>query len=102
VVRYVGRSKYDDPKKRLKKHLLDCRNRRKADWIQSVLSDGGEVVATVLESGLAHDTSCTREMFYIAHYRGIGHPLTNGVIGALAGVSHKRIDYSAYRSPTQP
>jgi len=90
-VRYVGRSKYDTAGKRLKRHLWDAKGRKKSlykcQWINSVQSAGGEIVATVLEFGLSWEESCEREIFYIAKHKSEGHPLTNltdggeGVLG---------------------
>ena len=77
MVRYVGRSKYDDPRKRLRGHLSDYGGSRKADWIRGVKVDGGKVVVTTLEFGLTLDASCVREKFHIARCLSIGHPLTN-------------------------
>lgn len=84
VVRYVGRSKFDTADSRLKDHLKQARNgclSHKYNWIRSVEAAGGEIVATVLESGLSWSESGVREVSLIAHHRSLRADLTNGTDG---------------------
>jgi len=76
-----------------------------------VVADGGEVVSSVLESGLSWEASGEREIFHIAHHRRLGGALTNmtdggdGVVGqirsaetrAKLSASKKGIPLSAVR-----
>jgi len=92
-IRYVGISKYETPDKRLKQHISKARkNKRpsyKDNWINSISNDGGEIIAIILETNLSWEEAKEREIFYIAHYRSLGHALTNltdGGDGALGFV----------------
>ena len=110
-VRYIGRCKEDNGKSRLVNHL--CESRRgvrshKNSWIRSVTSAGGEIVSTVLESGLSWGESTVREIFYIAHYRSLGHRLTNmtdggeGSVGYVPSAEHRAKTSAAGKGKTRP
>jgi len=81
AVRYVGRSTHDATDKRLRRHLSNAQNNQntcyKNNWIRSVQSAGGEIIASVLESNLTHKESAEKEIFYIAYYKSLGCKLTN-------------------------
>ena len=84
TVRYVGRSKEADGSARLKRHLAEARGgirSHKNNWVRSVHASGGEIVSTVLESGISFAESGVREIFYIAHYSGLSVALTNLTVG---------------------
>lgn len=93
TVRYVGRSNKDDGDKRLIRHLAETRHggdSHKCRWIRKVESDGGEIVATVLESRLTWEESGVGEIWFIAHYRSLGCDLTNFTAGGggCLGMTH--------------
>lgn len=90
-IRYIGRSKHDDAEPRRKEHLTDAGRKTrtyKQNWIKSAQSAGGEIVSTVLESGLSWDESAVREVFFIAHYRSLGYALTNLTDGGDGCLGH--------------
>jgi len=98
VVRYIGRANKDGVGARLKKHLEEARygiRTHKNNWVRSVVSADGEIIATVLESNLTWKESGVREMFYIAHHRDAGDGLTNmtdggeGIVGLVRSAEHR-------------
>ena len=91
VVRYIGRSSKDDGKQRHERHLQEARlgnNSYKYRWARSVQSAGGEIVFTILESGITWVESAAREIFYIAHYRNLGFALTNLTEGGDGAIGY--------------
>lgn len=80
-VRYVGWS--IDTNKRLKPHIKTSENGRernhKANWIRSLLAVGLYPKLQTVERGVIDFAE--REIFWIAYYRSIGEPLTNGTDG---------------------
>lgn len=84
VVRYVGRTKYDTPYKRLASHRGHMDGGLKThvyNWMRSVYNSGEDVVALVLESGLSWEESGERERHYIKSYKDQGCDLTNISLG---------------------
>lgn len=110
-IRYVGKSQYDTPKNRVRKHLREAErnisNTHKCNWIRKVLKSGGEVLAITIENNLTSEQAIQREVFLISHYRSLGYNLTNmtnggeGVVGCpvsaktKAKISKSTIDYYA-------
>ena len=84
IVRYVGRTKSDSPKRRLKAHVKDAtvsRNYHVHNWIRKVQDSGDTVVAITLESDLTWEESGKREIYWIAYYKEQGFDLTNMTSG---------------------
>lgn len=77
-VRYIGKA--DDPYRRYCKHLVDKSSTHKARWIQSLLKQGLLPIRQILEEcdELIWEE---RERDWIAFYRKISAPLTNGTEG---------------------
>lgn len=84
-VRYVGRTHFDTPVKRLKAHINQAKRSEeltyKCNWIRKVLTTNDEVEAIILETDLTFKESGIREKHWIAHYRTLGHKLTNKTDG---------------------
>lgn len=82
IIRYVGRTKYADPSKRLSQHLHRPNSRKsyKNNWIVQTL-EKGKVLAIVLEANLTFEESVEREIYWIAFYKNLGHKITNLTIG---------------------
>jgi len=85
----------DDGEMRRLAHLTEAKrgNRsHKNNWVRSVQKAGGEIVSTVLESGMSWDESASMEIFHIAHHRSLGCNLTNmtdggdGTVGCTKSV----------------
>lgn len=76
--RYIGKT--DTPQRRLKEHLQDRRKTHKSNWIASLLSRGLEPAMRILEEVPVTQWQ-ERERYWIAYYRSLGCPLTNGSDG---------------------
>ena len=90
VIRYVGRTKYDMPEKRLASHRGHMDGGLKThvyNWMRSVYNSGEDVVAFVLESGLSWEESGERERHYIKSYKDQGYDLTNISLGGDGAVA---------------
>jgi hypothetical protein len=64
IVRYVGRTKYDTPDKRLASHRGHMDGGLKThvyNWMRSVYNSGEDVIALILESDLSWEKSGERE-----------------------------------------
>jgi hypothetical protein len=84
IVRYVGRTKYDTPNKRLASHRGHIDGGLKThvyNWMRSVYNSGEDVVALILESSLSWEESGERERHFIKSYRDQGYDLTNISLG---------------------
>jgi len=95
TVRYVGISKYDTAGERLKKHFKAARYGVKFpiyNWIRKHISNGYEIVATVIENNLTWEEACEGEKFYIREYRNEGHPLTNMTDGGDGPLGRRHSD----------
>jgi len=86
VIRYVGKTARS-PRRRLRDHIWQAvrgkhdRGTWKSNWIRSLLAAGRKpqleaIAATTTEAAL-NDL----ELYYIAHFRALGFPLTNGTDG---------------------
>lgn len=92
-MRYIGRSGDKTPKGRLKSHFKETDQgdqTYKCNWIRKVLRSNDEVIAIILESNLTFEQSVEREIFLIAHYRSLGHRLTNATDGGEGMLGYKQ------------
>lgn len=99
LIRYVGRTKHEDPNRRLKDHLWNARKDKPYhvyNWIRQVISSGSSVIITVLENNLSWEDSGTKEAYYIKKLKSEGYDLTNmteggeGSIGVVRSVEYRR------------
>ena len=84
VIRYIGRTKFDTPNKRLSVHLKQARSGgvyHLHNWIRKIESDKNTVVAHILESGLSWNQSAEREIYWIQYFKQKGVDLTNMTSG---------------------
>ena len=112
--RYVGQAARDNGNTRLAGHWREARrgdNTWKCNWMRKVQAEGGQVISTVLETGLTRTESNKWEIFYIRTYKDLGHRLTNRTAGgdgklgctnsvahrAATTLRHKGVPYSAER-----
>ena len=79
VVRYVGWT--FNPLSRLASHIRSAKKTRshKAHWLRTLASKNQKPVLIILEIGITDWQAAERK--WIAHYRRIGVPLTNGTDG---------------------
>lgn len=93
-IRYVGKSRFDTPSQRRSQHIHEALKlgelTHKCNWVRKVLTEGDEVVAIILESGLTSEEAIRREIALIAHYHALGHKLTNATLGGegVVGLIH--------------
>jgi NUMOD3 motif len=81
-VRYIGRSKHDDPSMRLKNHIQEATRSvpKKTyiyNWIRNTLASGHTIIVVVLETGLTIENSALVEILKIKEYKDLGYSLTN-------------------------
>lgn len=84
VVRYVGRTKFNTPDKRLSVHLRQARSGgvyHLHNWIRKTESDKNVVIARILESGISWSQSAQREIYWIEYFKKQGVDLTNMTSG---------------------
>jgi group I intron endonuclease len=74
AVRYVGKS--DDPERRYRRHLTENGRTHRHNWIKQLVQLGLQPMMDVIES-VPKTLWEEREIFWIAHYRALGHNLTN-------------------------
>jgi len=95
-IRYVGRSQFDTPDIRLKTHIQEAKKgetkTHKCHWIQHVLSSGHTVEVVLVENNLSWEESATKEMYYISHYKNLGHKLTNLTLGGDGALGMKHTE----------
>jgi hypothetical protein len=80
VIRYIGRTKYTSPEKRLDTHKGHMKYGRKThvyNWMRKVYSSGNSVVCICIESNLSWQESANREVYWIKFYKEKGYDLTN-------------------------
>lgn len=90
--RYVGRYSNDCPDGRLADHQWNAKRwpdtkSHVYNWMQQAGID--DVTVQVIESGLSWRESGTREVFFINHYKSLGHKLTNMTLGGDGRVGCK-------------
>lgn len=80
-VRYVGLTK--DAGARLTKHRKPQASDKshRANWVRSVIRDGGDIVLSVIKRGLSEEHVKTEEVASIEEYRTAGYRLVNGTDG---------------------
>lgn len=81
IIRYVGKS--DNPQKRLRYHLQESTyrpNSRRSKWLRSLTKAEVTPVLILVEECPATEWR-SRELFWIAHYRGVGCDLVNSTDG---------------------
>ncbi len=84
TIRYIGRTKFDTPDKRLATHKRDAKaggTYHIHNWIRKVEDDGDVVIAIILDGELTWEESATREIYWIAEYKARGYDLTNMTSG---------------------
>jgi len=84
VIRYIGRTKFDTPDRRLSVHLKHAKTGgvyHLHNWIRKTQSEGSVIVARVLESNLSWSKSAKREIYWIQHFKQQGFDLTNMTSG---------------------
>ena len=100
-IKYVGRSQFDSPQKRLSTHIQEANqgksNTYKCKWIRHVLTSGFKVEVITLETNLSWDESATKEMEYISHYKSLGHKLTNLTLGGDGALGMVHTDDTRYK-----
>lgn len=100
-IRYIGKTEDKTPNKRLYSHIWESRDLSnriyKCNWIRKVLSEGDEVLAIVVETCLSFNESNLREIYYISHYRQLGHRLTNLTDGGEGALGYSRTHSEATR-----
>jgi hypothetical protein len=75
--RYIGKTKFNEPKKRLAKHVLNAERGQKYpvyDWMRKYK---GQVIAVCIEANIPENDIDKKEMYYIAKYKSEGHDLLN-------------------------
>ena len=93
-IRYIGKTAYPSPTRRHNDHLKEAKKSKntnyKFNWIRKVLRTNDEVLVVVLESNLTEEEAFHREIYYIAHYKKLGHRLTNATLGGegTLGLKH--------------
>ena len=85
-IRYIGRSKHDDPSIRLKNHIQEAtrsipKKTYVYNWIRNTIQAGDTVIATVLVADLSILESSFIEIEKIKEYKDLGHNLTNMTAG---------------------
>jgi putative transcriptional regulator len=106
AVHYVGIT--FKPQQRLHAHILDGRRARgaKGAWIRELLTIGVEPLIEVIEANVADSDHAERQ--WIAHYRGLGAPLTNVLNGGSGATIKERGSFLRERAslrrplPTPP
>lgn len=95
AIRYVGWTKH--AKIRLKKHIW-CKDRsHKQHWINSVIADGKRPLMEIIEDGSGPGFA-EAERRWIAHYRSIGCPLTNGTDGGEGALGLRHTEEAKRKS----
>lgn len=79
AIRYVGKT--DNPERRLAMHLKERYHSHKNHWLQELASEGLKPIMTIIETVSEGQGWEDRERYWIAHFRAIGCPLTNGTDG---------------------
>lgn len=76
-VRYIGIT--NNPAKRLRDHVRDSavETTRKANWVASVISTGGNILLGILKGGLTHHDAKSAEIELIRYFRSSDDRLTN-------------------------
>lgn len=79
-IRYIGKT--NDPKYRLKKHLLESKYKRtyKEKWIDSVIKTGENIKLEIIDE-VDNDNWCFWETYWISQFRTWGFDLVNGTSG---------------------
>jgi hypothetical protein len=75
--RYIGKTKFNDPSKRLAKHLINAKRGQKYpvyDWMRKY---EGQIVAICIESDISDEDIDQKEIYYISKFRSEGHKLLN-------------------------
>jgi hypothetical protein len=97
-IRYVGRSKHDDPSSRLKEHLWKAKkgcSYHVYNWIREVQDAGHSIVASAVVSELSWQESAAVESKLIQELRQAGVDLTNmtdggeGSIGVVRSAEYR-------------
>lgn len=80
-VRYVGKTA--DKDKRLREHKRDAGRERnhKSRWLRKVLTEGRDVVLTVIAFAVTDAEASVLERYYIKMFREFGFALTNATAG---------------------
>jgi hypothetical protein len=84
VIRYIGITKHDDPRDRLRGHYKLAKkevNRPVYDWMRKHIDSGSEIYAVVFLSHITIDKAKQKEIELIAHYRATGNSLMNMTAG---------------------
>lgn len=90
VIRYIGRTKYTSPEKRLDTHKGHMKYGRKThvyNWMRKVYNSGNKVICICVESDLSWKASAEREMYWIQFYKDQGYDLTNISLGGDGSLS---------------
>ena len=75
--RYIGKTKFNEPKQRLAKHVVNAQRGEKYpvyDWMRKY---EGQVIAVCIETNIPDQDIDKREMYYIAKFKSEGHKLLN-------------------------
>ena len=94
-IRYIGKTIFST-KRRLYGHMHSTRATGHKtpvhSWMKSVLTHNNEVQIIVVEDSLTESQAFDREIFYIRHYRQLGHRLTNLTDGGEGPSGHKHTE----------
>ena len=100
IVRYVGRSRKNNPNARFVDHLYKAShgsNLHVHNWMRKVASTGKDkVIVTCVEVAESYEESGQIEKHYIKYFRDLGHDLTNltdggeGRLGAALTEAQKK------------
>ena len=75
--RYIGKTKFNDPSKRLAKHMINAKRGQKYPVYSWMRKYEGQVIAVCIEANIPDQDIDKKEMYYIAKFRSEGHKLLN-------------------------
>lgn len=91
IIRYIGKSK--NLRRRMARHMSAMNLEKKhhaAAWLRSIVVAGLSPSVIVVESLNDADDWAAREIFWIAHFRSLGHDMTNFTDGGDGGATFGR------------